>query len=155
MWCPVSPANCGVSPDTVCSSELIPAYLVPTAEPSPLCMTKAAFLAVLWLVGEKNSQIHGTILADFPWDRSNLAHTSNATVLVICSSCFPRSSRTNRTSFLQFSCDAPHIVDFNRNVVSTKFFLISSLCHAVDSVTQEVRTRNTSNCNMYGTTQLL
>lgn len=27
-------------PDTVCSSELVPAYLVPTAEPSPLCKAK-------------------------------------------------------------------------------------------------------------------
>ena len=94
----------------VCSRELVPAYLVPTAEPSPLCTAKAAFLAALWLVGEKKQ----------PDSRENLRRLSMRSLqpgthihchgsghLPIIFTAFIQ----NRTSFLQFSREAPHIVD--------------------------------------------
>jgi hypothetical protein len=145
MCCRVSPANCGVSPDTVCSSELVPAYVVPTAEPSSLCMAKAAFLAALWLVEKKvrftgqSSQIfhdiaptwHTHTLPQFwtPADHVFRVHPEQNQVSPV----FVRSSAYRGLSW---------------NVASTKFFPIFRLCHAVDPVTQET-------CNMYGTTQLL
>jgi len=125
MLCPVSPAKCGVSPATVCSSELVPAYLVPTAEPSPLGTAKAAFLAAFWLVGEKKQSD----------SRDNLRRFSTRSlqpgIHIHCHSSghLPMFSEfiQNRTSFLQFPCEAPHIVDLAGTLYPPNFYP-SSVC---------------------------
>jgi hypothetical protein len=138
MWCRVSPESCGVSPATLCSSENVPVYLVPTAEPSSLCMAKTAFLATFFLF-----EGGGGGGARFTGQSSHIFHEMAPTwhthplplFWASADHVFRIHPEQNQLSPVFVWSSAYRGLSWN--VASTKFFPIFRLCHAVDPVTQD------------------